>query len=410
MTPGLAPKTPAASAPRDRHGPQRGPWGVARLGRPGAGVARHRSTAWPLALMFAALVVYASLYPFAGWRWPPTLGGLELLQLPWPPWRDRFDEASNLLGYVPLGGLLFVAVARSGGNARAGLLTAVLCGAALSYMVEVTQNFLPTRVPSLKDCAFNVGGALAGALAATLLQALGWVDRWHVLRERWFARRSAGAFVLLLLWPVGLLFPTPVPLGLGQVWGELRALVDAAFAGTPWAPDVAVWLGEGLPVGASPSLPRALELLAIALGLAAPCLVAFATTHAGLHRLALLGGAAGLAAAVSTLSTALNFGPEHALAWWSPTTSRALALGGLMALLAAGVSERVAAALALAALTALVVLVAQAPADPYYAASLRGWEQGQFIRFHGLAQWIGWLWPYAAMAWLLARLARHDAK
>jgi hypothetical protein len=56
----------------------------------------------------------------------------------------------------------------------------------------------------------------------------------------------------------------------------------------------------------------------------------------------------------------------------------------------------------------MVALVAQAPADPYYAASLKGWEQGQFIRFHGLARWIGWLWPYAALAWLLTRLSRRE--
>ena len=36
--------------------------------------------------------------------------------------------------------------------------------------------------------------------------------------------------------------------------------------------------------------------------------------------------------------------------------------------------------------------------------TLQGWEQGRFVRFHGLAQWVGWLWPYAAMAWLLGRL------
>ncbi len=372
--------------------------------------ARHRSTALPLALAFAALVVYASLYPFSGWRWPPTLTGLDLLQLPWPPWRDRFDEGSNLLGYVPLGALLFVAVMRSGGGAVAGVAIAVLGSAGLSFAVEVIQNFLPARVPSLKDCAFNVTGALLGAVFAALLQALGWVDRWQALRERWFARRSAGALVLLVLWPVGLLFPTPVPLGLGQVWGEMHALAEAAFVGTPWAADMAAWLGEVDNVGTLPALSRAHELLAIALGLAAPCLVAFATTRAGGHRLALLAGATFLALAVSTLSTALNFGPEHALAWWSPTTWRALALGVALALLVIWVSPRLAAGLGLAALTALVVLVAQAPADPYYAASLKGWEQGRFIRFHGLAQWIGWLWPYAAMAWLLTRLARRDSE
>jgi VanZ family protein len=369
---------------------------------------RHRSTALPLALAFAALVVYASLYPFSGWRWPAGQGGLALLQLPWPPWRDRFDEAANLVGYVPLGALLFGAVLRNGGSARAALAVAVLGSAALSFSVEVTQNFLPTRVPSLKDCACNAAGALLGASLAALLQALGWVDRWQALREQWFARQSAGALALLLLWPVGLLFPAPVPLGLGQVWGELRALTEAAFAGTPWSNDVVTWLGEAAEVAEVPALPRVQELLAIALGLAAPCLVAFATTRAGRHRVVMLAGATLVAMAVSTLSTALNFGPEHALAWWSPTTWRALALGAVLALLAIGAGPRLAAALGLAALTALVMLVAQAPTDPYYAASLQGWEQGRFIRFHGLAQWVGRLWPYVAMAWLLARLARRD--
>ena len=63
----------------------------------------------------------------------------------------------------------------------------------------------------------------------------------------------------------------------------------------------------------------------------------------------------------------------------------------------------------LVALTGLIVGVAQAPADPYFAQSLQAWEQGRFVRFHGLAQWVGWLWPYAAMGWLLSRLGgRHQ--
>ena len=369
--------------------------------------ARYRSTALPLALAFAALVVYASLYPFSGWRWPAPLEGAGLLRLPWPPWRDRFDEAANLVGYLPLGALLFGAVVRSGGSAVSGLAMALAGSAVLSFTVEVAQNFLPTRVPSLKDCAYNVAGALVGALLAAMLFEVGWVDRWHALRERWFARHSAFAIVLLLLWPIGLLFPAPVPLGLGQVWGEVRALVDAAFESTPWAEDVAAWLGEAGDATAMPELTRAHELLTIALGLAAPCLVAFATTRAGWHRLTLVAGATLLAVAVSTLSTALNFGPQHALAWWSPMTWRALAIGAALALAAVGTSPRLAAGLGLAALTALVVLVAQAPTDPYYAASLQDWEQGRFIRFHGLAQWIGWLWPYGAIVWLLARLAQR---
>jgi hypothetical protein len=54
------------------------------------------------------------------------------------------------------------------------------------------------------------------------------------------------------------------------------------------------------------------------------------------------------------------------------------------------------------------MLVAQAPADPYFAESLNAWEQGRFIRFHGAAQWVGWIWPYAGLTYLLARLAVRD--
>jgi hypothetical protein len=54
------------------------------------------------------------------------------------------------------------------------------------------------------------------------------------------------------------------------------------------------------------------------------------------------------------------------------------------------------------------VVVACRPAGRVGRRSLQGWEQGRFVRFHGLAQWVGWLWPYAAMAWLLARMAGAD--
>jgi hypothetical protein len=42
-------------------------------------------------------------------------------------------------------------------------------------------------------------------------------------------------------------------------------------------------------------------------------------------------------------------------------------------------------------------LLNRAPASPYFAQSLEVWEQGRFIRFHGLSQWLGWLWPFAAL-------------
>jgi hypothetical protein len=86
----------------------------------------------------------------------------------------------------------------------------------------------------------------------------------------------------------------------------------------------------------------------------------------------------------------------------------ALATGALLAALAGVVPQRAAAGLGLMTLTALVTLVTQAPSDPYFADSLQAWEQGRFIRFHGAARWVGWLWPYAAIVYLLARLGARD--
>lgn len=368
----------------------------------------HRSTAWPLALALAALVVYASLYPFAGWRWPQGMSGADAWALPWPKWRDRFDDVSNFLGYVPLGALVFMAVVRSGGGRWAALAAAVGLSAGLSYGVEVAQQFVPRRVPSARDCLFNFAGALSGALLALGIQGAGFVARWQDLRERWFERDSALAFVLLLLWPVALLFPAPAPLGLGHVWGEVREWLQALFEDTPWTADAALWLGAADAREARP-LTRLQEALILMLGLLSPCLVAYATTRAGWHRLLLVAGAAALALGMMTMSTVLNFGPEHALAWWQPHTAPALLVALLAAALLAGIGSRWAAGLGIVGLAFLVALVARAPDDPYFAAVLAGWEQGRFARFHGIAQWVGWFWPYAAMAWLLARLTQRSA-
>jgi hypothetical protein len=42
------------------------------------------------------------------------------------------------------------------------------------------------------------------------------------------------------------------------------------------------------------------------------------------------------------------------------------------------------------------------------ADSLQSWQQGRFIHFYGLAQWIGWLWPYGAIVWLLVRIGARE--
>jgi len=370
---------------------------------------RHRSSAVPLSWLYGGLIVYASLYPFVGWR-IPGVGPLDFLLLGWPRYWTTFDLVANLLGYLPLGFLLFVALVRGGRRAGAAAVLACAGGALLSLLMETLQNYLPHRVSSNVDLVLNAAGTAIGVAIGALLHWRGGIARWQKLRERWFVARSAGGFALLVLWPVGLLFPTAVPFGLGHVLGRIQPLVIDMLAGTPAASWTEGWAVPVAPILETPppALTSTTELSIIVLGLLAPCLVAFTIAIPGWRRAMLVIGAALIGAATTTLSTALNFGPTHAFSWTTPLAVEALAVGTGSAMLLSLVPPRVAAGFGLIALTALVMLVAQAPADPYFAQSLQGWEQGRFIRFHGAAQWVGWLWPYAALTYLLVRLAARD--
>jgi len=276
----------------------------------------------------------------------------------------------------------------------------------MSYVTELAQHFLPGRHPSLKDMALNAGGAAIGVLLMLGALGLGLVDRWQSMRQRWFLRDSAGALALLALWPLALLFPAPVPLGLGQGLPRLRDSLAQALDGVSWAEGAQALLAAS---GADVAPLRPLgEALITALGLLSPCLVAFSVVQPGWRRLLLAFGALALALAGMTLSTALNYGPDHALAWLTPYAMPGLVSGMLVAALLVPLPRRLVAGVGLMALTGLVAVVTQAPDDPYFAQSLKAWEQGRFVRFHGLAQWLGWLWPFAAMGWMLTRLAQRE--
>ncbi len=368
-------------------------------------MAAHRSSAVPLAWLYAALLVYASLYPFAPWQLTGVAPSA-FLWLPWPRHWTAFDLVSNLLGYLPFGGLVFGAIVRSGGRLFPALLVASLAGSGLSLAMETLQNFLPQRVASNVDLGLNALGTLIGAALGALLQALGAVERWQAARDRWFIGSSRGALALLLLWPLGLLFPLPVPLGEGQVVDKLRLTIAALLADGPGAARFAGWVDVDQALA---TLSPREEFASIALGLLGPCLVAFSVSRRGWRRWVLVLGAAALGSAATTLSTALNFAPQHFAAWASARALAALGTAMVVAASLVWLPRRAAAGLGLVALTALVTLVARAPADPFFAQSLQAWEQGRFIRFYGLARWVGWLWPYAAMLYLLARIGSRDA-
>ena len=386
--------------------PTRAPARIPRL--PASAPAHPReSSALTLTLVFTGLVIYASLYPFSGWFWPAGQPLAALLVPPWPHYHIGFDDWSNFVGYMPLGALVYASALRRGRTPVAAGVVACVLPSMLSWVMEFTQHFLPGRYPSLMDWTLNSLGAAAGLSLAIAVHTAGAGVRWSTLRERWFVPHSGATIALLVLWPVGFLYPRNVPFGLGVTWERLQEAAYDLLNDHPLAPWFEwLWASLGENTG---TMSKAAEGFAVALGLLGPCLVAFSVARPGWWRAAIVPLAVVVGLAANTLSAALNFGPVHALGWVTSTVPTGLALGAVLALGCVFMGPRPAAALGLVALSVNVALVAQAPSDPYYADSLQLWEQGRFIHFHGLAQWVGWLWPFAAGIELFRRLARSDA-
>lgn len=360
----------------------------------------HKTVAWPLALAVVCLIIYASLYPFAEWR-NQGISPLRYLTAPLPKYWTGFDVGVNLLGYAPLGFLLVLSALHSR-RVSWPVTVAVLASGLLSLTMEALQSYLPMRVSSNVDLALNTLGAWFGACFAWGLVRAGLLGRWSDLRARWFSPDARGALVLLLLWPPALLFPASVPLGLGQVFERLESALAEALADTPfleWMPVRDVELQPLVPVA---------ELVCVALGALIPCLLGYCIVRSVWKRSVFFGAAIAAGITTSALSAALSYGPEHAWAWFDSPVQAGLALGALLALLLLAVPRRAAAALALLALAAQLALLNQAPADPYFAQTLQIWEQGRFIHFYGLVQWLGWIWPYAALLYVLVRLSGRD--
>jgi VanZ family protein len=367
----------------------------------------HKTSAWPLSQAYAALIVYASLYPFEGWR-DQGIAPWEFLWSPLPKYWTGFDVAANIAGYVPLGVLLALSFLRRGSRRfspttnSSAITVAVLAAAVLSLWMEALQTYLPSRVPSNVDFVLNVAGALLGAVVAGGLEVAGAIDRWSRFRVRWFMADSRGALVLLALWPFALLFPASVPLGLGQVFERVETALADWLLDTPFL--------EWLPVRdveLQPLVPG-VELICVMLGAVIPCLLAYTIIRTSGRRALFAIAAIGVGVAATALSAALSWGPGHAWAWLSLPVRLGLMVGLALALALVPMPRRGCAALVLLALVVHLSLLNQAPASAYFAQTLQTWEQGRFIRFNGLAQWLGWLWPYAALAYVLVRVSRAE--
>jgi len=183
---------------------------------------------------------------------------------------------------------------------------------------------------------------------------------------------------------------------------RLHRSLAQTLADTPWLE----WL-PSLDNWDQVALSPLAEMLVVCAGLWVPVLLAYSIIGHWGRRLAALGFLSLLAVGVTVLSTVLSFGPMHAWVWVGPASQAGLILALVLGLLTSVASQRVVLTLALMASLIGLSLVNQAPSNAYFAQNLAAWEQGRFVRFHGLAQWLGWLWPYAVLWHMFSRLVRR---
>lgn len=332
-----------------------------------------------LAIAYTALVVYASLHPFSGWR-DLGVSPFAFLDAGWPRWWTGFDLTVNVLVYLPLGYLLTLALSRHSGRWLPAVLGACLA-ALISFSMESLQTWLPTRVSSNLDLACNALGGVIGAFAAwrSGTRALVWLARTERRLVAPVPQAELG-LVLLGLWLITQLSPETLLFGAG---------------------DFRQFLGLTSAVSYAPPSFFAFEVLVIAfntvaIGLIARTVLTDRSSAAAVLLLFFL-----FALFVRAVSASVLVGPREAMAWLTPGAGLGLLFGGAVLILALFVPATWRVAIAGLALMTGTVLVNLAPTNPYSTAALLTWHQGHFLNFNGLTRLIASVWPFLALPYLM---------
>lgn len=354
---------------------------------------------------YAALVVYASLYPFDGWV-SLGIGPFDYLFAPMQRYVTAFDVVTNVLGYLPFGALGVLALHPRWRGVAATLIAGAL-GVLLSGSMEALQTYLPTRVASNLDLGANALGALLGAaLVAPATGAL--LDRGALRRLRfaWFEADGATPLLLAALWPFAILFPSPFLFGIGDWPAALWERADASMqvrAARVAAGRVARQRMAGRRVDGWLS-DSAWEAVLGGLMLFAALAIASLAMRPRAPRIRLLVALVVVTLVLKAAATFMQSATGLVVVWATPGARLGIELGFAAALVALRVPQTWRAALAALALLAGVALVNLLPVNPFFDFTLSGWRQGRYVHFNSIARWLAWIWPYAALIWLGQRV------
>ncbi len=353
---------------------------------------RGARLAWILALAYLLIIIYASLQPFRGWRFPPV-EILGFLTAPWPRYITLSDVLINLVAYVPLGFLLALGLAVRRGNLAAVMLAALLA-AVLSLAMEGVQMFLPARIASNVDLLTNSTGALFGAMLAPLLSPSGIPGRrLAALRRHWFipGTLADAGLVIVLLWLLTHLHSTAQSFGTGYLRGTFD--LPAYFAHAPqllaFAEAAVVFfnlLGLGLLISAL--VREALR----------PVMLVAAVVAAGLLIKSI--------AAVVLLKSAPPF------SWLTPGVASGLLAGAVLLYPLCHAPRRAKIALATLCICAAVAAINLAPENPYQTVppKLLAGSPSHFLSFSSIIRALSELWPFLTIGYLLATAGGDAAR
>jgi VanZ family protein len=346
-------------------------------------------------LAYLLLIVYASWFPFSGWR-SSGLSPFAFLVLQMPRWWTGFDVMVNIVGYMPFGILIVLALHPRVRGLCAVAIAAVV-GLLVSGTMEVVQNYLPSRVPSSLDLLTNAGGCLAGAvLGAWFAPMLLDRSRLYLLRQRWFAAHASQGLVLVALWPLAQVYPQNYLFGNGQILPLLSEWLS------DWLDtdiDLVTMLRGDVPMSVEQYWLS--ETIITACGMTGAALTLLCLTRRGAPRLSLMLALIGVGIVVKTLASSLFFAPDNAFVWVTPGAEGGFLIGLIMLAGLAFAPQVAQRRLAVVTLVLSLIVVNTIPANPYFVSTLQAWQQGKFLNFNGAAQFLDMAWPIIALWFLL---------
>jgi VanZ family protein len=194
-----------------------------------------QSILWVSTVIMAVVILYGSFYPF-DFRIPANgIGPIATFIASVGDRPGRGDFIANILLYLPFG--FFFAQSCAPASRRTRLPIVVLCGAAMSLSVELTQYYDQGRVTSFSDFYTNTLGTLLGGLAAL---AIGAKFRLPFIGE---VTTRPIPTLLIIAWLAYRMYPYVPTIDLHKYWNALKPIVLTPSL-TPYDlfREVAIWL------------------------------------------------------------------------------------------------------------------------------------------------------------------------